>query len=158
MASGSFAMIAPPEPRVIGPVDPDEPMTVTVIVRRRHLAPTESEIEAQALKPISERKYPTREVFATDLGADSSDLETVAAFARHHGLNVSESDPARRQVILSGRASSFALAFGVMLQRFHGPSGEYRGTTDEIRIPSELHPAVESILGLDDRPAARPRE
>jgi kumamolisin len=148
-------MTTPIEPHAIGPIDPDLPMTVTVSVRPRHPAPSDAEIESRALSPIAGRKYPTREAFADAQGAEPSDLETVAAFARRHGLDVAESDAARRRVILTGSAADFSRAFNVTLHRFQGPSGEFRGTSDEIRVPPDLHPAVEAILGLDDRPAAR---
>ena len=128
-------MTTPTEAHAIGPADPDEPMTVTVTVRPRHPGPSDAEIEALALTPIAGRTYPSREAFAEAHGADPADLEAVEAFARRHGLNVAESDAARRRVVLTGRAADFASAFGVTLRRFRGPSGEFRGTTDEIRLP-----------------------
>jgi kumamolisin len=140
----------------MGPTDPDEPMTVTVTVRPRNPELSDAEIEARALTPISERAYSNRETFAEEHGADPADLEAVGAFARRHGLHVADSNAARRQVVLTGRAADFSQAFGVTLGRFRGPAGEFRGTSDEIRIPPELHPVVESVLGLDDRPAAQP--
>lgn len=145
------------EPQALSPADPDQPMTVTVTVRPRRSAPSDAEVEARALTPIAGRAYVGREAFAQAHGADPADLESVAAFAQRHGLNVAETDAACRRVVLSGRAADFAKAFGVILQRFHGPTGEYRGTTDAIRVPPELHPVVEAVLGLDDRPAAEPR-
>jgi kumamolisin len=150
-------MTTPTEAHAIGPVDPAEPLTLTVTLRPRNPEPSDAEIEARALTPIAERAYPDREAFAEAHGADPADLEAVESFARRHGLNVAESDAARRRVVLTGRAADFASAFGVTLRRFRGPAGEFRGTTDEIRVPPELHPAVEAVLGLDDRPAAKPR-
>jgi kumamolisin len=141
------------EPQPIGPADPDEPLTVTVTVRPRNSELSDAQVEARALTPISERAYPGRETFA----ADPADLVAIESFARRHGLHVAESNAALRRVVLTGRTSDFASAFGVTLRRFQGPAGEYRGTNDEIRIPPELQSRVESILGLDDRPAAHPR-
>jgi kumamolisin len=150
-------MTTPDEVHAIGPADPDEPMTVTVTVRPRQAGPSDAEIEARALTPIAERAYPGREAFAQAHGADPAALVAVEAFARRHGLGVAESDAARRRVVLTGRAADFAAAFGVTLRRYRGPDGEYRGTDDEARLPAELHPIVEAVLGLDDRPAAEPR-
>jgi len=145
------------EAHAIGPVDPEEPMTVTVTVRPKHPAPSDAELEAMASTPIAGRTYPSREAFARAHGADPADIATVEAFAHRHGLSVAESDAGRRQVVLTGRAADFASAFGVTLRRFRGPAGDYRGTTGEVRLPAELRPVVEAVLGLDDRPAARPR-
>jgi kumamolisin len=150
-------MTTPGEAHALGPADPDEPMTVTVTIRPRHPGPSDAELEAMAATPITERVYPSREAFAQDHGADPADLEAVAAFARRHGLHVVESDAGRRRVVLTGRAADFAAAFGVTLQRFRGPAGEYRGTPGEPRVPPELQPIIEAVLGLDDRPAAQPR-
>ncbi|MDR3622724.1 MAG: protease pro-enzyme activation domain-containing protein [Paludisphaera borealis] len=150
-------MTTPIESHAIGPADPDKPMTVTVIVRPRRPAPSEAEIEAQAMTPIAERTYLARGAVADAHGADPVELEAVGAFARRHGLNVVESDAARRRVVLTGRAADCASAFGVTLHRFHGPTAEYCGTTDEVNVPTELQSIVECVLGLDDRPAAQPR-
>jgi len=140
------------ETHAIGPADPEEPLTVTITVRPRRSELSDAQVEAQAMTPISERAYPSREAPA----ADPADLVAIESFARRHGLHVAESNGTLRRVVLTGRASDFASAFSVRLRRFQGPAGEYRGTTDEIRIPPELQSTVESVLGLDDRPAAHP--
>jgi kumamolisin len=150
-------MSTPETPRVVGPADPDEPMTVTLIVRPRRPAPSEAEIEAEAMKPVAERSYAARDAEGGGRGADPADMEAAESFARRHSLRVAESDAARRCVVLTGRAADFGAAFGVDLKRFQGAAGEYRGVDRDVPIPHELRPAVESILGLDDRPAAQPR-
>jgi kumamolisin len=149
-------MTTPDKAHALGPADPNEPMTATVIVRPHRPAPSESEIEAQALKPVADRAYLPRKAADAPHEAAPADLEAVGTFARRHGLNVVESNPALRRVVLSGKASDFESAFGVRLQRFQGETAAFRGTADEVRLPPELHPVVECVLGLDDRPAARP--
>ena len=68
----------------------------------------------------------------------------------------SRSTPARRTVVLSGTVAQFNAAFGVDLQRFEHPGGSYRGRTGNVHLPDELAGRVEAVLGLDDRPVAKP--
>jgi len=58
--------------------------------------------------------------------------------------------------VLSGTVAQFNEAFGIDLQRFEHSSGSYRGWSGPIYLPEELHGIVESVLGLDNRPQARP--
>jgi kumamolisin len=145
------------EVRSLGPADPDQLMTVTVTVRPRSSANADADLETMSLLPIGERSYPSREDFAATHGSDPADLKQVVDFARGHGLRVVKSDPARRRVVLSAPARDMASAFGVTLERFAHQGGEYLGTSSPIRPPAELASVVESILGLDNRPAAEPR-
>ncbi len=58
--------------------------------------------------------------------------------------------------MLSGTVAQFNDAFGVDLQQFEHPGGSYRGRTGAIHLPDELHGVVTAVLGLDNRPQARP--
>ena len=52
--------------------------------------------------------------------------------------------------------AQFNAAFGVDLQRFEYEGGSYRGRVGAIQLPDELQGVVEAVLGLDDRPVAKP--
>jgi kumamolisin len=134
---------------VLGPVDPDERVEVSVILKpRRPLA----ELEARLDRPMS------REEFASSYGADPDDLARVEAFARSYGLEVVESSQPRRTVRLAGRAADVGAAFGVRLHRYRLEDGtEYRAPDGSVRLPSDLEPLVEGVFGLDTRPVARSR-
>jgi len=69
---------------------------------------------------------------------------------------VVQEDAARRTVVLSGTVAQVNEAFGVDLQQFEHAGGSYRGRTGPISVPEELHGVVEAVLGLDNRPQARP--
>jgi kumamolisin len=134
----------------LGPVDPNERVEVSVIVKPRHPL---GELEARLDKPMS------REEFAASYGADPDDLANVERFAREHGLDVIESSQPRRTVRLGGRAADVAGAFGVSLQRRRLPDGtEFRAADGPVQIPSDLEGTVEGVFGLDTRPVASPRE
>jgi len=134
----------------LDPVDPDQRIEVSVIVRpRRPLEDLDARL-AQA------QPYLTREEFATTYGADAQDLAKVETFAKTHSLKVVESSPARRTVRLAGRAADVANAFGVQLVHEQLPDGSMvRGYEGEISLPSELQDVVQGVFGLDTRPIAR---
>jgi kumamolisin len=64
--------------------------------------------------------------------------------------------PERCIVVLSGTVAGMEAAFSVKLQRFEHASGHYRGRQGVIELPAELHGVVEAVLGLDNRPQAKP--
>ncbi|CAE6792594.1 protease pro-enzyme activation domain-containing protein [Paraburkholderia domus] len=141
---------------VVGQCDPAERIEVFVILRRQRQAQFDalmSKIEAgdPSVKPLS------REAFAKDYGASPDDIAKVKAFAVAHGLTVMREDPAARQVLLSGTIAQFQTAFGVKLEHYqHHTAGQFRGRTGTISVPDDLHGIVQAVLGLDNRPQARP--
>ncbi len=85
-----------------------------------------------------------------------ADFAKVRSFAVSHGLAVVQEDAARRTIVLSGRVAQFSAAFGVKLEQFEYDAGTYRGRTGAIQLPDELKGVVEAVLGLDNRPQAKP--
>jgi kumamolisin len=140
---------------VIGPADPTERLEVSVLVRRR--APQAMQARVAALASGKRPAHLSREEFAREHGADPADLAGVRSYAQAEGLKVLLEHAARRTVILSGTVAQFSAAFGVQLQRMSHPAGAYRGRTGGIYLPAELGGVVEAILGLDNRPQAKPR-
>lgn len=127
------------------PVPPDEPVRVSVLVRRR--------------APMPERAgadHMSHDELAAAHGADPADLETVARVLGGFGLTAVESDPARRTVVMEGPASAAAQAFQVELARYSYDGGGYRGREGFVHVPAELAGIVEGVFGLDDRPQAQP--
>jgi kumamolisin len=128
----------------VGPADPDERIEVSLYLR--------------SLSPPAPRPRHTlsRSDFAAKHGARSGDLAAVEAFAYDNGLQVADSDPARRRVVLAGTVAAMSRAFDVELHRYEAAGAAYRGRTGHVRVPAELAGIVEAVLGLDDRPQARP--
>jgi kumamolisin len=128
----------------IGEVDPNEKIGATILVRSKSTEP-----------PPPGRL--SREEFAARYGADQRDLDRVADFARAHGLEVLERSAARRAVVVSGTVRSMRNAFGVSLAMYRSGNATCRGRVGEISVPSEVQGVVEAVLGLDNRPQAKPR-
>jgi kumamolisin len=59
-------------------------------------------------------------------------------------------------LVLAGTVAQFNDAFGVELQQYSHPGGTYRGRTGPVHVPVELNGIIEAVLGLDNRPQARP--
>lgn len=148
-----------PGARRVGAADANERLEVTVRVRPRAGDQLKERIR-QITEPRSGQAgappYLTREQFAQAHGADSADLDKVAAYAKQHGLVVVETSRPRRSVSLSGTVAAFSAAFGVTLETYEHPHGTYRGRTGPVHVPDELKEIVEGVFGLDDRPQAKP--
>src|SRR5262249_55227362 len=98
----------------------------------------------------------SRADFAERFGADPADIAAVEDFATAHGVHAVQKDRARRTVVLSGTVAQFNKAFGVNLKQVEHEEGSFRGREGEISLPDTLVGKVEAVLGLDDRPVARP--
>jgi kumamolisin len=79
----------------------------------------------------------------------------VKRFAREHQLHLGEVDPARRTVVLTGKARNMERAFAVSLVQMQHPRGSYRAVSGRPSLPRELDGIVETVLGLSTRPCAR---
>ncbi len=139
----------------VGKADPDERLEVTVLLRRGNADMLKERMGKMAQRQ-SVGAHLSREEFARTYGARDADLETVRKFARAHNLAVVQEHAGRRSMVLSGTVGQFNSAFGVDLQRFEYAGGSYRGRTGSVMLPDELRDSVEAVLGLDDRPVAKP--
>jgi kumamolisin len=145
-----------PGARKVGPADAAEQIQLTLFLRRGS-APTEFPSVAELGKrPPRERVHLTRQEFAAKHGARASDCALIRKFAAEYGLSVVSEEPARRSMILSGTVAAFSKAFEADVARYETDAISYRGRTGTLTIPSELDGIVEAVLGLDNRPAAKP--
>ncbi len=135
----------------MGPADPNEPLSVTIVVRRRSDAPPLLDPEYWRTTLSESRKFLAREEFAASYSAADEDLQRVADFARSRGLTVEETSIPRRTVVVSGTVVQFNDAFAVELGRYESPDQTYRGRDGSIRVPTELVNIIEGVLGLDNR-------
>ena len=144
-----------PDSRLLGSADPDERLEVTVFVRAADRQGLEDRLQRLA-KGEGAADRLSRPEFARHHGAGRADLDAVRDFAESHGLAVVQEHSGRRTIVLAGTVAHFNDAFGVDLLRYSHPDGTYRGHRGPVQIPAELDGIVEAVLGLDDRPQARP--
>ncbi len=141
--------------RVLQPADAAERLEVSIILRRRGRDTMRRRIESlsSAARPAAAM---TRQEFARLHGAEAADFTAVRTFAAAHGLSILGEHAARRTVKLAGTVAQFCAAFSVQLNVMSHDGGTYRGRTGAVRLPSELDGIVEAVLGLDNRPQAKP--
>jgi kumamolisin len=144
--------LALPGAKVVGVVDPDQRIEITVQLRRKAGSNLEDTVNQISSQGLADRKYLTRAELNTQAGADPEDIAKIDAFAHDHGLTVTEASAPRRTVKLSGRIADMCTAFGVKLQRYKAGSISYRGRTGSLTIPEDLKDIIVRVLGLDDRP------
>ncbi|APW59091.1 S53 family peptidase [Paludisphaera borealis] len=142
--------------KAVGRANAIELITVTVKVRAKNDKGSADGLHALAMQAVKNRSHVSREEFGAAHGADPADLKKVEDYARACNLNVVESCTAKRRVVLAGKVSDFESAFGVTLERFEHPGGTFRSYTSSVHVPPDLEPIVEAVLGLSNRPAAKP--
>jgi len=137
------------QPAAEVPVPSGARVTVSVIVRRK---------EPLAAAHITGGKRLTRAQFRATHGADPTAVRLVRAFAQEYGLTVQPGTPApgRRTIKLTGTVARLQQAFGVTLMHRTLDGTSCRVRDGGIHLPSELAGYVVAVLGLDNRPQARP--
>jgi kumamolisin len=142
----------PDENKLAEPAGASELVDVTLIVRRSPHAPPRPGIEDLFAAGISRRPKLSREEFAAAYGALQEELDRVAAFARSHGLEVTETNKARRSVEVRGPVGQINKAFALQLRYCDSSRGRYRSYEGPVHLPSVLAGIVEAVIGLDNRP------
>lgn len=134
----------------VSPIQQNEQVHVTLIVRRRGAQPD--------ISAFSFGEKSSRAKYGADLGADPNDFDEIEQFAHNNGLTVVERHEASRRIVLAGPADKIQQAFDVQLGTYDVPARgiHYRGRKGEVCLPSHIHPAVIAVLGLDNRPIAKP--
>ncbi|MCU7827048.1 protease pro-enzyme activation domain-containing protein [Kitasatospora sp. DSM 101779] len=140
--------------RRVGAVDESDPIDITLVLRRRAEIPDDL-IEGSAT--IS------RQELAERYGADPADIDLVRRAVQEHGLHLIEADPATRRVKVRGTLSqlrNLADPESLDLVESRDPATgrmvEHRHREGELRIPADWQNVVVAVLGMDDRPQARP--
>ena len=123
-------------------------LTVSLVVRRKN------ELNPKRLG----KDRVTRSEYAAKYAADKADLRQIHAFAKEFGLVVEKDTPKpeRRTVLLTGTVAAMQKAFDVELKSVTVDGATYRVREGGIHIPASLSSIVVAVLGLDNRPQAKP--
>ena len=152
--SGSHRSELPSATPAATPLDPSQVITVTVLLRRR------AEIPADLINTTA---TVSTEELGQRYGADSADATHVADVLGRYGLTVTEFQLASRRLKVSGMVAAMMAAFGTTLTQVTSehPDGSgavtHRYRTGGLSVPAQLSGIITAVLGLDDRPAARPQ-
>ena len=137
----------PPGATIIGAPPVADQIEVTVVVRRKAPLPP----------PGTAPQRMSREQFADAYGASPADIANVEQFAVSEGLRVVSSNLARRTVVLAGTIAAMQQAFLVELVTVEHEGKQFRARGGHVQIPANLHGVIEAVLGLDNRPQAKPK-
>ncbi len=130
----------------VGDQPNDETIEVSIILKPK----------ARAVAPRGGGASVSREEFKANHGADSAVIEKVKQFAKENNLTVGDVSPERRTIKLEGTVANMIRAFEVRFDRYEHEGQQYRARTGDIKLPPDLARSVEAVLGLDDRPQAKP--
>ena len=122
-------------------------ITISVLVRRK--APIDpSTLGNTRLTP---------EEFDAQHGADPESIALLKAFADEYHLQVEPDLPTARATIqLTGSLPNLERAFGTQTSSHTVPAGKIRTRQGPLTVPEELAPHIRAVLGLDNRPQAKP--
>ena len=150
--------------QLVGPVEADKVIGVTLILRPRPGSPPLPGLDAPPGRP----RVLSADEYAQTYGAAEADLDAVTAFAADHGLTVTERHAGRRSVTVTGTAAQLNAAFGVALNYYQAPrppavahrqvSSEepaavytHHGYDGAVHVPAGLAGIVQAVVGLDNR-------
>jgi phospholipase C len=135
-----------------GDVPADEQIQVSV-----YLKPRDSEASAGAEPSVGDGPEPREALRHGRAARHADDIRLITDFANEQGLTVVSVEPGRRLVKLAGPAAKFEAAFRTQLGHFHDGKNRFRARSGALHMPEDVAAVVESVLGLDTRPAASPR-
>ena len=155
LPSGSAVATPRPVPSpslTVGAAAPAGELTVVL-----ELAPPTASL-ARLTRLASTRLQPTqahaRQLAAVSLRPAPSTRAAAQRFAARHGLRVVQGDP--WSVTVSAEPARLAAAFGSTLTSSVVHGRRLRHAAVPPGVPAELHAAVSSVVGLDERPAMHP--
>jgi kumamolisin len=141
---------APANATHIGRTDPQQIISVSVIVKRKNPL----DLHALGGQILSHAD------FDEEFAADPATFAALRTFAQENGLEVDEaaSSLSRRTLVLRGPVQAMEKAFSVELHDYEdaGTKKHFHSFTGQVSLPQTHVGLVEAVLGLDARPVAKP--
>ena len=137
-----------------GQLNESETITVTLVLRRRAQVPAALVIGPETV---------THEELDAQYGAETDDIALVTSTMTELGLTVTDTHQGSRRMMVSGTIGALSAAFGTTLTLVTSPQPDgtgqatHRYRSGSLSVPAELAGIVTAVLGLDDRPVARPQ-
>lgn len=134
-------------PGLRAPAPDDQEIEISIYLRRR--------------QPVPEQHLPGGPPDGdpgTGHGADPADIELATRTLSALGARIIHADPQTRCLRVGGTTGTLAAVFGTRLEILQGKApAPRRHRTGGLSVPAELDGIITAVLGLDNRPAARPR-
>jgi hypothetical protein len=158
----------------LGPVDPTERVTVTVLLRQRPGSPPLPDLDHWQHTRPEKRRFLSPEEFGERHGAAEEELKAVTDYLAGNGLHVRDRHAGAGRVVAEGTAAEINAAFAVTLNKYRVPDHvvrrrephregrpfgehmhigehEHRGFDGPVHLPSKLLEVVTAVIGLDNR-------
>jgi kumamolisin len=129
-----------PPGKKVGAINPEEPAEISVYLK----APAAGLSDRATLQQNRQNQL-------------AAPIARLKDFAAEYGLTITLEDPARRLIKLGGPLGKLQEAFGTTLDVMENEGKTFRGRQGALNVPSDLCDHIESVLGLDTRPAATPK-
>jgi kumamolisin len=144
---------APKEATLVGDVDPEAPLAITLHFRRRTppAPPGSAEDLARLRRPIA-RATLDRQRARTHARAAAR----IAEFMRANGVKVRDVDFTRRRMELEAPTRVLTALFGATVHRYSEDGEVFLARTGALEIPRHIAPWTRAVVGFDQRPL-RPR-
>jgi kumamolisin len=165
----------PQSHRLIGPVDANERVAATLVIRRKPGSPPLPDLNYWQKTPLREQRVLSTAEYTEKYGANRDDLAKVQGFFAARGMSVRDSHAGRRTMTVEGTAAQINEVFGVALNHYEAPvrerrshrsakvSGEepartqrHRGFDGAVHLPAEISELVTAVVGLDNRSGGGP--
>jgi len=133
-----------------GEVDPDQPILITVYLKRRSpdkFAPGSAGDLARLSKPITRRA-----LAAQRRRTHAHAAARIEDLAKKYGVTVRDIDLVQRTVMLQAPARLMSEIFGATLRIYDDGRQKFRARVGQLTIPKEIAPWTRAILGFDQRP------
>lgn len=134
----------------VGEVDPDQPILITVYLKRRSpdkFQPGSAGDLARLAKPI------TRRALAAQRRRTHAHAATrIETLAKKYGVTVRDIDLVQRTVMLQAPARLMSEIFGATMRIYDDGRRKFRARVGQLTIPTEIAPWTRAILGFDQRP------
>jgi kumamolisin len=137
---------APVHGALVGPVPAEEKVEISLYLKPRH--------DTHAVAHSGDARADMR---ARRIRQHGGDIKLIQEFAHEAGLTIVTIDAGRRLIRLAGTAKSMEAAFRTKLHHFRDGRTHFRSRTGRLHMPLDVAHIVESVMGLDTRPAAQPR-
>lgn len=144
-----------PGATLVGKSDESALVDVTVVFKRKQ--PLDASLSKYSEKPSPQRSSAELAAITSQYGADAEAVSKFKTYARKNKLTIVAEDLDRRVVEVRGTVKAMEQTFGTSLHDFVKDNARFRGRQGPVFLPPEIAANIEAVLGLDNRPVARPQ-
>ena len=154
-ASSSHVLFAgsardePPGARLVGDLDPEAPLALTLHFRRRSPAPPAGSAEdlARFRRPMSRLALEHQRARTHARAA-----ARIATFLRDHGVTVRDIDFTSRRMEIEAPARVLTELFHAQVKLYTDGVRTFRARTGTLQAPRHIAPWTRAVVGFDQRP------